>query len=112
MVPIFWSGFGFLIPLVTFVCMLITELGTEALLHDDQYYQTHGWPLGLGFLISAAALFALAQRLGRGGTRVLVDEATGERIEQRRSHSFFFIPMKGWAAALVVLGCIAPFLPR
>lgn len=112
MIPLFWSGYGFLVPLVTFVCALFTEMGVEAVTHDSEYYQTHGWPLGLGLLIAAAALYALSERLGRAPTRVLVDEETGERVEMRRRHSFFFVPMKGWAVVLVVLGCIAPFLPK
>ena len=112
MIPLFWSGYGFLVPLVTFACALLTEMGVEALFKDPEYYQTHGWPLGLGLVLAAAALYALSERFGRVPTRVLLDEATGERVEMRRRHSFFFVPMKGWAIVLIVLGCIAPLLPR
>lgn len=112
MMLLFWSGFGFLVPLVAFAAVLLTEVGVEAAFHDSQYYQTHGWPLGLGLILAAAALYALGERLGRSASRVFLDEATGERVELRRRHTFFFVPMKVWAVVLLVLGCVAPLLPR
>ncbi len=110
--PLFWSGFGILVPVITLVSLMLAQLGSGALFGDPDYFRTHGWPLGLGFLLAAAAVYALGERLGRGSSRVLRDEATGERVELRRRHTFFFIPMKAWAVVLLVLGCVAPFLPR
>ena len=107
---IIWKGFGILVPVVTFLILLGTEVTVESAFSDDSYYQLHGWPMFLGFLVSAAAIWLLVEVLEKQNADVSIDELTGEEAHELRSDSFFFIPMRHWPKILVgigILGAIA-----
>ncbi len=108
---IVWSGFGFLVPVITFGCLLATEAGIEALYRDNKYYQSHGWPTLAAFLLAAIIIWPISGILDRRGGRTLVDPATGEQVIIGGSHTFFYIPMKWWPVVCVALG-IAFLLAR
>jgi hypothetical protein len=58
----------------------------------------------VGGLISGLGAFLLARRIEGGEGRVLIDEATGQRIVIRpRAGSLFFIPTRYWAYVMPVL---------
>jgi hypothetical protein len=91
---IIWSGLGFLVAVIVFGASLIMELTTETLFRDDQYYQTHAWPLALALALSGAIVWALGNYLHASGAR---------------RHTLFFIPMRYWGPLLVALS-ILPFV--
>jgi hypothetical protein len=66
-IHLFWSGRGFLVPVVTFCSCFAMEPFTRAAFHDDRYHQTHGWPILSAFLISASKIRAARNRT-RGGS--------------------------------------------
>lgn len=43
----FSRGWGFLVIVVGFGCLLMTQLFVNTITQDDKYYQTHGWPVML-----------------------------------------------------------------
>ena len=107
---IIWSGLGFLVAVITFGCLLLTEFATRAAFHDDHYYQAHGWTKLAAFLVAALIVWPLGRYLRAKPARVLVDPATGEQVVFKRNHALFFIPMEYWAPILVVLGMIFLFV--
>src|SRR5262245_61144370 len=68
---IIWSGLGFLVPVIAFLQLFLTEAAVEGMLRDDTYYQTHGWPKLVAFLIAAAIIWPLGNLLNRRPSRVL-----------------------------------------
>lgn len=85
------------------------ELIVEAIIHEDKYYQNHGWPIFLAFVIAAAILWPLGRYLNRKQEdRVLVDQKTGQPVvvESGGGHSFFFIPVEFWAPIMVLIGLV------
>ena len=105
-----WSGLGCLVAVITFGCLLATEYLVEAAFQDDDYYQAHGWPKLVGFLVAAGITWVLGQHLrGRQG-RVLIDPETGARVIVGRNHTFFFIPVEYWPPILLVLGMVFSFV--
>ena len=101
-----WRGWGILVALVVFACslgmnMLALSLGGKG------YWEAHSWPFALSLFVAAAAIFLLDRFWFTGSTRVLVDEATGERVALKAKHDFFFIPMRWWS---VICAAIAAFL--
>ena len=44
---IVWRGRGILVAIITFVCLLITELLTRFFFRNNTYYQQHRWPITL-----------------------------------------------------------------
>ena len=58
---IIWQGRGFLIAIVGFGSLVVMELFTRAWFHDDTYYQKHGWPMLVGFLVAPSLVWLLAR---------------------------------------------------
>lgn len=101
-----WNGWGFLVAVVVFGCSFLTEISVETVMKDDRYYQTHGWPLFVAFLVAATIVWPLGRALNRsrsvgapGGPH------TGGRVvlEPGGGHTFFFIPVEYWAPLLAVI---------
>jgi hypothetical protein len=110
---IIWRGWGFLVAVIGFGCLLLTEIGIEAVRNDDQFYQDHGWPKLLAFLVAAGIVWPLGRALNRTKPgRELVDPKTGERVvlQPGSQHSLFFVPIEYWAALFVVLGVVFLFV--
>jgi hypothetical protein len=101
---IFWSGWGWLVPVVAFFAALGTELAVEAITGQDRYYQEHGWPVILALAAAGGLLALAALALARRPARIVVDEQTGERLALGAKHTFFFVPLAIWAAVLPVIG--------
>ncbi|MBW3542418.1 MAG: hypothetical protein KY476_19305 [Planctomycetes bacterium] len=107
---IIWSGWGFLVAIIGFGCLVATEVIVEGAFRDDQYYQAHGWPKMVAFTIAAVIVGVVGRGLQRRQGKVLVDPATGREVVVSRGNTFFFIPMEYWAPIFLVLGIIFLFV--
>jgi hypothetical protein len=107
---ILWNGLGFLVPVITFGCLLLTEFAIEAAFHDDHYYQAHGWPKLVGFVSAALIVWPLARYLRPKPARALVGPLAQDQVVSQRSHSLFFIPMEYWGPILLLLGIVFLFV--
>ena len=107
-----WKGFGVLVPVVTFACLLAAELATETAFGDDRYYQDHPWPMAVGFAVAGILVGRIARRLQSPSHRVMLDEETGERVLiTGEDHTFIFLPVRFWSPLLLVLGLLALLFP-
>ena len=107
---IIWSGFGFLVAVIAFVSLVLSEYVVEALFQDQNYYQAHGWPKLLGLWISGAIVWFLGNYLNQKRGRTLLDKAIGAEVQIRPNHALFFIRMEYWGPILFVLGIIFLFV--
>jgi len=107
-----WNGWGFLVAVIGFGCLLVAEISVEAAMRDDQYYQNNGWPKMAAFVAAAIIVWPLGLYLNkRRPERELVDPQTGEIVILRSGgHSLFFIPMQFWAPVFLVLALIFLFV--
>ena len=80
------------------------ELVVRAAFHDDNYYQTHGWPILTAFFVSAFVLYILSRSLV--DRREVRDTKTGELVLLEQNHRFLFIHIRYWPAILCILGLI------
>jgi hypothetical protein len=62
--------------------------------------------------VAAMLTFGLHKLLSLKKPRIFIDQETGQKIELRGSHSLFFIPVKWWPVAFVILGFIFMFEGR
>jgi hypothetical protein len=99
-----WRGWGLAVVGLTFLALVLTELGVERMFADDRYYQDHGWPKLLGLTFGAALVWVLSGYVDNRTARVVVDKATGEELTLRNSHDLFLVPLRYWPAILIVLG--------
>jgi hypothetical protein len=108
-----WSGRGWLVAVIAFACFLLSELVSEAALGDHSYYQTHGWPKLVAFLVAAGIIWVLgAARVFSESERKLVDKKTGEEVTLTPRHSLFFIPVRFWPFVLAALGVLFLFVGK
>jgi hypothetical protein len=95
---IIWSGMGFLVALIGFGSLFLTELLVESMTRDESFYQAHGWPKLMAFWVAALVVFLLDRALA------------GPPGRPGRNHSLFFIPMAVWPILFVVLGVVFMFV--
>ena len=107
---IIWTGWGFLVPVAAFGCLLATEAGVEAAFNDDNYYQSHGWPKLVAFLVAAFFIWIVDLWLSRRPRRTLIDVDSGEHVTLGGGDSFFFIPVKWWAPICIICGVVFSFV--
>jgi|SRR5579863_3615190 len=104
---IVWRGRGILVAIITFVCLLVTELLTRFFFRNNTYYQQYGWPKLSGFLVAAALVWSLSRHKGddpRG-----IQDLTREPL-LRKQDTLFHIPVRNWPPILCVLGIIFYFV--
>ncbi len=104
-----WTGVGWIVLPIVLVAVMLMEFLVELLSGDDQYFQTHGWPMFAAILSSALVIRSIAARRRRMRTRVLVDVETGEEVVWRPQDSFMFIPLRFWPAIMFLLSAIDIF---
>jgi hypothetical protein len=107
---IIWQGAGFIVAVVTFLMLLLTEISLEALFKDETYYQAHGWPKLVAFFIAGCIVLPVSKYLNRKKGKVLIDKDTGKEVTLRASHSLFFINVEYWGYILFALGVIFFFV--
>lgn len=91
---IIWTGWGILVGLIGVACLALTQLAVDAAMHDDQFYQTHGWPKLLALWIAAAVNAPIGWAMNRKGGQ----------------HSLFFIPTQYWWSVFLLLGVLFLFI--
>jgi len=108
---IVWSGWGILTVAFGFIGLVAAVLGAEALADSLRLAQPiePTITLAVGMLLAAGQNYLFTRWREKGEPRVLVDEATGQRIEVRpTAGSLFFIPMRYWTwIALALAGLLA-----
>ena len=100
---IVWSGWGFLVA-VFFVVGFAIGIPVGSLVSADP---NTAMAVGVvvGGLLAGLGSFLLARQIEKGEGRVLIDEATQQRIVVRKhAGSLFFIPTRYWAYVAPVVG--------
>jgi hypothetical protein len=100
---IIWTGWGVLVAVIAVVGMIVAG-GLSDIFQTDK-----DWPFAIGAIVSAAINYFVAEKLEDKG-RLVVDPESGEQILLKKSHSFFFIPMKYWTYAFAALALGIIFL--
>jgi hypothetical protein len=106
---IIWSGRGFIVAVITFGSLVLTEFFTRAQFHDDNYYQHHGWPKLVAFLVSALFVWLLLPS-PEEVVRVDLLKNSPKRTLFRPKDSLFFMPVRYWPGALLLLGVVFYFV--
>ncbi|QDU31263.1 hypothetical protein ETAA8_64160 [Anatilimnocola aggregata] len=101
---IIWTGWGFLVAIITFGTCLIAQYVVDAKLGAG-YYSAHPWVVGLALVIGGIASSLVGFMLKARGDRQVIDSITGEEFTIDNSHhSFFFVPMHWAGLAVAAIG--------
>ena len=102
-----WSGFGFLVPVVAFLTLLVTEFSVEKITKNKNYYQENSWCILLGLVIAGAICFLISKYFdSKRVNKVYIDKETGDEIILKNKHTFIFVDIKYWPIVLPLLGLI------
>lgn len=107
---IVWRGKGFVLAMVAFFSLLVTEWTIEYLSADERYYQEHGWPKLVGFWLASVIAYALILTVLKTQERLVVDQKTREKIKLSTSPTLFFIDIKYLPVIFFVLGIVFFFI--
>ena len=102
-----WRGFGWLVPIVFFAALIMSQLSVDAV-YGDGFYTANAWPKQAAFLLAAVLIALLGFFLNYKRRKILIDEETGRDLGKAPAHSLFFIPIEYWAVITLAL----LFLPR
>jgi hypothetical protein len=103
---IVWSGMGFLVALITIGCMLGMQKFVGSHFHDANYYEAHGWPKLVSFLIAGVIVGIVGRWINYREADMSPDPDTASKS------SFFFIPMQYWGPILAALGVVFLFVEK
>jgi hypothetical protein len=99
-----------LVGLIAFLSLLAVDFLTWARFHDHHYYEKHGWPKLLGFVIAGLIVWRLGPRGLSMEERTYLTPATvaaaNVRTIFREADSFFFVPVRYWPWILCSIGMI------
>ena len=86
---IIWRGWGILALVIWIACLAVTQLVTDGVMRQKGYYSANAWPIILGSLIAAVAIWFLGRAM---------NEAPRSRSRRMygASHSVFWVPMEYW----------------
>jgi hypothetical protein len=101
---IIWRGAGVLVFVIAFGCSLVAQLMCNKIAGTEAFWETHAWPLAAALAAAAGIVWLVGSKLEARPGRELVDPATGQRVQLKKPHEFFFIKMKYWGAILLAIG--------
>ncbi|PSU93788.1 hypothetical protein C0W35_11320 [Photobacterium kishitanii] len=91
-----WTKFGFLVPLLTLIGILI---GLTISPTNN----------GIGLLVAAVLIWFSGKKLNKPSGEVYINEKTNERVTIDRKSTFFFLPMQYYAIPALLLGLLLVF---
>ncbi len=97
-----WRGFGWLVPVVIFAALILSQLSVDAV-YGDGFYTANAWPKQAAFILAAIFVASLGIFLNHTKRKMLFDEETGEALGKAPSHTLFFIPIEYWAVIVLAL---------
>ncbi|SMD36230.1 hypothetical protein SAMN04488029_2785 [Reichenbachiella faecimaris] len=93
---IIWSGRGILTPLI-----LVTSVVLFISISSEEI-GVYTFPISI--LLAGVANWILGKKWNSASGRIVVDEATGERIELKSNHTLFWIKMEYWGVLFGIIG--------
>ena len=72
----------------------------------EGYYTATLWPKILAMLVSGAAVYFLGYKLNTQPGKVMIDPGTNEKVELRKKHTLFWLPMQYWGLVIAIGGTL------
>ena len=105
-----WRGWGILVVVVTVLCIVAARALAEKMMGTPLPVNKAHVVTGVSLVIAAAAAYGLHLAIQKDlQPRIVVDQATGQRLRLVKRHDLFFIPIKFWAALLLGFGILSFF---
>ena len=95
---IVWSGFGWVVAIIAFACLLLGNM----ILGDS--WSGNTWAQSGAMLVAAAITYAFDRFfLSKRADKTLMNKETGEDVILRKNDSLFFVPVRFWPFVLIAI---------
>ncbi|MFZ1087044.1 MAG: hypothetical protein WAN35_18935 [Terracidiphilus sp.] len=98
-----FRGRGWIVGIITVVCLLASDLLTSIQFHNSNYYARNGWPKLVAFWAAAGIVRWMLPRAEEDVT-LGAQEVSGQKPALRERDSFLLLPVKYWPLVLLALG--------
>lgn len=98
---IFWRGFGWAVPVIAFLSLLLVQMSLNEIFGDG-YYEANEWTKTAAIITGAVLIGVLGYIVNYRKRTVVIDEGTSVKTKSA-SHTLFFIPIEFWAVIVPVL---------
>jgi hypothetical protein len=99
-VLVIWRGFGWLIPVVLFGTILLSQMALDSI-YGAGFYKANAWPKIAAITVSSLFIALLGYLLNYKKRPIVVDTESGKKTKSP-AHSLFFIPIEVWAVIIPV----------
>lgn len=93
---VYWTGRGWLVPVIPLGSLALAQLVTEAISGPDSY-SSNPVAQALGVSVAVGALWLAGHAFEARRRRLAAAAGEPEPRSPGRADSFYFVPMKGWA---------------
>lgn len=93
---IFWTGWGFLVPVILGASFVLMQTGLNAIM-GPYTYESAEWPKIIASILTCISVWFVGRYFNNKPRRVLIDKKTGHEVLFKPRNTFFFIPMEYWA---------------
>ncbi|HXQ36095.1 MAG TPA: hypothetical protein VN843_18920, partial [Anaerolineales bacterium] len=103
---IFGRGIGFVVLLIAILACLITNIVTSKAFDETNYFQAHLWPKVGALWLTGVCCYFLGRYVHGQPPKLVIDERTGQEIEQKPVHDLMMIKVEYWGFIFVGIGVV------
>lgn len=103
---IVWRGVGGLVIIIPIVVCLFVNIVTSAVFKEDNYFQAYLWPKLAALGLMGVLFWSLGRYLHSRPGQIVIDETTGEEVEQKPIHDFMFVKLEYWGIISILVGFV------
>ena len=111
-----WQRFGFLVPVIGFGSLVLTQLLVDTALGKNRYENDSALYAGIALFVASGLTYLLNLFLSpREQPRKLLDPVTQQTVLVKRTSTFFFVPVVYWSylfAGLAVLSLVVKLFDK
>jgi len=97
---IIWKGWGISALLIPLILSLLAQTFFDSV-YGAGFYKASQWAMPLVILLSALPVYIMGDKLNNKPGRVVIDAQTNERIELKKTHSMFWLPLQYWSILII-----------
>ena len=100
-----WRGLGFLVPIIFFIGVLLTQ-SIAAAIWGNSVLDRDNLLMAISCFVAAIICYLIGSLFDRKKPKVYIDKETGQEFVVKKTHSFFFIPLKTWGFILPIIAIV------
>jgi hypothetical protein len=103
---IIWQGAGGVVILIPILVCLVTNIITSGVFEENNYFQAHLWPKLTALGVTGMFCWFLGRYLNTRPPRMVLDQKTGEKVQEKPYHHFMFLKMEYWGVIFAGTGVV------